>query len=40
MCHKTVGHIFMGGDDSDDEEGIKLDQYLEVGKGDIMLANS
>jgi len=35
-----VGRIFTGGDDSDDEDGIKLDRYLEVGKGDMMFTNS
>ena len=39
-CHETVGHLFTGGDDSEDEDGLKLDRYLEVGKGDAMFANS
>jgi hypothetical protein len=39
-CHKTVGDIFTGGDSSGDEDGMKLDRYLEVGKGDMMFANS
>ncbi len=30
----------MGGDDSGDEDGIKLDRYLEVGKDDVVFANS
>ena len=39
-CHQTVGRIFTGGDSSDDEDGVKLDRYLMVGKGDVMFANS
>ena len=39
-CHKTFRQAFTGGDDSDDEDGVKLDRYLQVGKGDMMFANS
>jgi hypothetical protein len=39
-CHETVGRIFTGGDDSDDEEGERLDRYLEIGKGDMMFVDS
>ena len=39
-CYDVVGQIFTGGDDSGDEDGIKLDRYLEVGKEDVMFANS
>src|SRR5271156_1829764 len=39
-CHQTVGRIFTGGDDSEDEDGVKLDRYLVAGKGDTMFANS
>ena len=39
-CHKTVGYIFTGGDESDKEDGVRVDRYLEVGKGDMMFANS
>jgi len=39
-CYETVGRIFTGADDGDDEEGINLDRYLEVGKGDILFADS
>ena len=39
-CHQTIQHVFTGGDDSDNEGGVKLDRYLNVGKGDIMFANS
>ena len=39
-CHEIGGWILMGGDDSDDEDGIKLDRYLEVGKDDVVFANS
>jgi hypothetical protein len=40
QCHETVGRIFTGGDDSDDEEGERMDRYLEIGKGDMMFADS
>ena len=36
-CHQTIGHIFASGDDSDIEDGVKLDRYW---KGDVMFANS
>ena len=39
-CYQTIETIFTGGDNSDDEDAIKLDRYLEVGKGDVMFANS
>jgi hypothetical protein len=39
-CHEIVGRILTGGDDSDDEDGIKLNRYLEIGKDDMVLANS
>ena len=39
-CHRNIGHIFTGGDSSEDEDGVKLDRYLMVGKGDMMFANS
>src|SRR5579859_2107170 len=39
-CHKTVGYMFTGGDESDEEDGVRVDRYLEVGKGDMMFANS
>ena len=39
-CHQTVEYIFTGGDSSEDEDGVKLDQYLMVGKGDMIFANS
>jgi hypothetical protein len=39
-CHEIIGRVFTGGDDSDDEEGIKLDRYLEVGKDDVVFADS
>jgi hypothetical protein len=39
-CHDKIGRMFTGGDDSEDEDGIKLDRYLKVGKGDVMFANS
>jgi len=39
-CQDTIGLMFTGGDESEDEEGITLDRYLEVGKGDMMFANS
>lgn len=40
QCHETVGQIFTGGDDSDDEEGERIDRYLEIGKDDMMFADS
>jgi hypothetical protein len=40
QCYETVGQIFTGGDDSDDEEGEMIDRYLEIGKDDVMFANS
>jgi hypothetical protein len=39
-CHETVGRIFTGDDDSDDEEGERMDRYLEIGKGDMIFADS
>lgn len=39
-CHETIGKVFTGGDDSDDEDGTRLDRYLEVGKDDAIFANS
>ncbi|HMD14965.1 MAG TPA: hypothetical protein VKI62_10090, partial [Bacteroidota bacterium] len=39
-CNERFGRIFTGGDDSDDEDGVKLNRYLNVGKGDAMFANS
>src|SRR5579859_412996 len=39
-CHKMIGHIVMGGDESDVEDGVRVNRYLEVGKGDMMFANS
>src|SRR5579859_4437463 len=39
-CHKTIGNILTGGDESDMEDGVRVDRYLEVGKGDMMFANS
>jgi len=39
-CYPTIQQIFTGGDDSDEEDGLKLDRYLEIGKGDMMFANS
>ena len=39
-CHQTIGHVFTGGDESDDEEGERLDRYLHIGKDDIMFVNS
>jgi hypothetical protein len=39
-CYKTIGHILTGGDESDEEDGVRVDRYLEVGKGDMMFANS
>src|SRR5579859_6026512 len=32
QCHKTVGHIFTGGNESDEEDAERVDRYLEVGK--------
>jgi hypothetical protein len=42
QCHETVGRISTGGDDSDDdaEEGERIDRYLEIGKDDVMFADS
>jgi len=39
-CHQTIKQIFTGGDESDDEEGVSSDRYLNIGKGDRMFANS
>ena len=39
-CHEIVGRVLTDGDDSDDEDGIKLDQYLKIGKDDMVFANS
>ena len=39
-CQDTIGLMFTSGDESKDEEGITLDRYLEVGKGDAIFANS
>ena len=39
-CYKTIGDIFTGGDDSDEEDGMRVDRYLEMGKGDMMFSNS
>jgi hypothetical protein len=38
--HEIIGRVFTGGDDSDDEEGIKLDRYLVVGKDDVVFEGS
>src|SRR5579859_2286692 len=39
-CHKMIGHILTGGDESDVEDGVRVNRYLEVGKGHMMFANS
>ena len=39
-CHQTIGQIFTEGDDSENEDGVKLDRHLVVGKGDMMFVNS
>jgi len=39
-CHETMGQIFTGGDDSDAEDGERVDRYLEIGKDDAMFADS
>jgi hypothetical protein len=39
-CHEIVGQIFTGGDDSDAEDGEKVDRYLEIGKDDAIFAES
>lgn len=38
-CCETVGLIFTGGDESDDEDGERMDRYLDLGKEDLMFAN-
>jgi len=39
-CNESFARIFTGRDDSDDEDGEKLNRYLNVGKVDAMFANS
>lgn len=39
-CHEMIGRVLTGGDDSDDEDGIKLNRYLEIGKDDMIFADS
>src|SRR5579859_765877 len=39
-CQERVHQIFTGGDDSDTEDGEKVDRYLDIGKGDAMFADS
>jgi hypothetical protein len=39
-CHDVVRQVLTGGDDTDEEDGVKSDRYLEVGKDDIMFAES
>jgi hypothetical protein len=39
-CYETVGQMFTGGDDSDVEDGERIHRYLEIGKDDVMFADS
>jgi hypothetical protein len=39
-CHEIIGHIFTGRGESDEENGIQSERYLNIGKGDMMFANS
>lgn len=39
-CCETVGRVFTGGDDSDVEDGERMNRYLEIGKDDCMFDDS
>ena len=37
-CCESIGRLFTGGDDSDDEDGVRMDRYLKLGKGDLVFS--